>query len=312
MQASNFNFRGINLRQIRYFVVVAEELNYRRAAEKLRMSQPPLTQQIQRLEGFLGAKLLTRTATNVQLTDAGQEFYVHCRSLLAGLVEACGRARAIGSGGCGDIGLGIVDDFTYGPLISALTSYHATHVAARTRVITEGSDGLVERVLAGQLDAAVINLPSGSDLSGLLVFDLLSSRIVAVAAAGHPLSGGAAIDIPQLLQYPLVMSPMVPSSPFSRQCCRMFAAYRLAPRFAHFATTVAMTQSLLAGTDSLGLVCEYAFEVQGSFVKIAIDDELARLSHALVVSPRRLRMVQPFLEVLESAGLRRVGTRTQV
>lgn len=305
MQVSKFNFRGINLRQIRYFVVVAEELNYRRAAERLRMSQPPLTQQIQRLEGFLGTTLLTRTATNVQLTDAGQEFYVHCRSLLAGLVEACGRAKAIGSGVGGDIGLGIVDDFTYGPFISALAAYHAAHATARTRVITEGSDGLIERVLTGQLDAAVINLPSGPDLSDLLVFDLPPSRIVAVARAEHPLSGCAGISISQLLQYPLVISPVVPSSPFSRQCCRMFAAYQLAPHFAHFATTVAMTQSLLADTDSLGLACEYAFEERGDFVKIAIDDELARLSHALVVSPRRLRVLQPLLGALESSGLHR-------
>lgn len=307
MQLSSFNFRGINLRQIRYFVVLAEELNYRRAAERLRMSQPPLTQQIQRLERFLGARLLTRTAANVQLTDAGQEFYLHCRSLLDGLVEACGRARAIGAGSSGDLGLGMVDDFAHGPVIAALAAYHATHPSVRTRVITEWSDSLVERVLTGQLDAAVINLPSAHDLAALLVFDLQPSGIVAIAAAGHPLSGRASISVAQLLQYPIVMSPIVPSSPFSRQCCRMFAATQTAPRVARFATTVAMTQSLLAGTDALGLVSQYAFEAQGDFIKLPIDDELASLSHALIVSPRRLQVVEPLLQAFEESGVRRVN-----
>lgn len=299
MHVTNFNFRGINLRQIRYFVVLAEVLNYRRAAEQLRMSQPPLTQQIQRLERFLGAKLLKRSAVNLQLTDAGQEFYVHCRTLLNGLVEACERARAIGSGAIGDVGIGIVDDFSYGPIVSALTTYNATHVGARTRVITEWSDSLVERVLTGQLDAAVINLPSGPDLSPLLLFNLPPSRIMAVTTDAHPLAARASISVAELLQYPVVMPPVVPSSPFSRQCIRMFTASQLTPRFAHFATTVVMIQTLLAGTESVGLVSEYAFQEQAGFTRIPIDDTLAVLSHAVAVSPRRLRAVEPFLKLLD-------------
>ena len=298
MQLSKFNFRGINLRQVRYFVVLAEVLNYRRAAELLRMSQPPLTQQIQRMEAFLGTPLLRRGASSIELTDAGQEFYRHCRSLLNGLVEACERARAIGSGAPEELGIGIVDDFVQGPVVAALMAFNATKPAGRTRIITEWSDSLVDRVLAGQLDTAIINLPSGSDLSDLLLFELPASRIVALTTADHPLARRESVTTHELVQYPIVMAPLVPASPFSRQCSRLFAANQMTPRFAHFATTVAMIETLLAGTDSVGLVSEHGLQPRAGFSRTFIDDKFAHLSHAAVVAPRRLKMVEPFLDLL--------------
>jgi len=299
MQVSRFNFRGINLRQVRYFVVLAEVLNYRRAAELLSMSQPPLTQQIQRMERFLGTPLLRRGSTSVELTDAGQEFFQHCRSLLSGLVEACERARAIGSGAPEEIGIGIVDDFLDGPVVDSLIAFNAAKAGARTRIITEWSDSLVERVLAGQLDAAIINLPSGSDISELLQFDLPASRIVARTTADHPLARRGSVTTRELLQYPVVMAPIVPASPFSRQCGRLFAANQLTPRYAHFATTIPMIETLLAGTESVGLVSEHGFQSRPGFSHVLIDDPFARLAHAVVVAPRRLKAVEPLLEILK-------------
>lgn len=97
---------NIELRHLRYFVAVAEELHFGRAAERLRISQPPLSHQIQLLEAQIGARLLARTNRSVALTPAGQQFLLDARQILSQVDDASLRALRLHQGQTGELKIG--------------------------------------------------------------------------------------------------------------------------------------------------------------------------------------------------------------
>ena len=102
----------MELRQLEYFVVVAEELNFSRAAERLHMTQPPLSTQIRALETEVGAVLFERSTRKVRLTEAGELFYASSRRLLSQLRDNVTQARSAASGKIGQLSLGFVPSAT--------------------------------------------------------------------------------------------------------------------------------------------------------------------------------------------------------
>ena len=98
----------MELRHLRYVVAVAEELHFRRAAERLHMSQPPLSQQIRQLEEEVGATLLLRNQRKVELTAAGAAFLVSAREILAAVEDAARQARRVQRGEVGRLAGGVV------------------------------------------------------------------------------------------------------------------------------------------------------------------------------------------------------------
>ncbi|KMO12761.1 LysR family transcriptional regulator [Methylobacterium platani] len=106
----------MELRHLRYFVAVAESLSFTAAAERLGVSQPPLSQQIRDLEAELGTPLLWRTSRSVALTPAGSAFLSRARAVLAEVEEACAEARAVGAGRTGTLDIGLTGSILAGPL----------------------------------------------------------------------------------------------------------------------------------------------------------------------------------------------------
>src|SRR3954469_655248 len=107
------NIRAMELRHLRYFVAVAEELHFRRAAERLHMSQPPLSQQIRQLEEEVGVQLLTRNQRRVELTAAGAAFLVRAREILDAVEDAARQARRVQRGEVGRLAVGFVGSAMY-------------------------------------------------------------------------------------------------------------------------------------------------------------------------------------------------------
>ena len=103
----------MELRHLRYFVAVAEELHFGRAADRLFMAQPPLSQQIKQLETEIGVRLFDRTNRRVELTDAGAAFLTDARAILERVAQATVRARQIGRGEAGWFGVGFAGSATY-------------------------------------------------------------------------------------------------------------------------------------------------------------------------------------------------------
>ncbi len=97
----------MELRHLRYFVAVAQESSFTRAAQRLHISQPPLSQQIGDLESELGTRLLMRTSRRVELTTAGAAFLEHAKAILERVDQARSHARAVGSGSSGRLDIGL-------------------------------------------------------------------------------------------------------------------------------------------------------------------------------------------------------------
>src|SRR4029078_8879799 len=105
--------QDMELRHLRYFVAVAEELHFRRAAERLHMSQPRLSQQIRQLEQEVGAQLLSRNQRKVELTAAGAAFLVRAREILEAVEDAARQARRVQRGEVGRLAVGFVGSAMY-------------------------------------------------------------------------------------------------------------------------------------------------------------------------------------------------------
>ena len=144
-----------DLRLMRYFVAVAEELNFTRAATRLHMTQQPLSAAIRRLETELGVDLFYRTTRHVELTDAGSALLEPARAALQAADDAYAAARAAGSGIAGDLRFGLSTGARYGlePLFAALAQKHpAVHLHTRH----DSAGPLIADLYDGRLDAAVI------------------------------------------------------------------------------------------------------------------------------------------------------------
>ena len=127
---------AMELSHLRYFIAVAEELHFRRAAERLHMSQPPLSQQIRQLEEEIGAQLLTRSQRKVELTAAGAAFLVRAREILDAVEDAARQARRVQRGEVGRLAVGFVGSAMYSfvpELLRGVPRAGAGHRAAPAR-----------------------------------------------------------------------------------------------------------------------------------------------------------------------------------
>jgi DNA-binding transcriptional LysR family regulator len=147
---------GIEFRDLRYFAAVAEELHFGRAAARLHISQPGLSQAIARLERELDVQLFTRTRSNVELTEAGTELLDRARGLRAALGEAVTRVRMAGRGQAGLIRLGValLAEPVIAPALKAFQQQHQAIVVDRSAMVSER---LLAHLAEGRLHAAVIH-----------------------------------------------------------------------------------------------------------------------------------------------------------
>ena len=182
----------VELRQMRYFVAVAEELSFTRAAERLHMAQQPLSAAIARLEQQLGFKLLDRTTRRVELTEAGEAFLAAARAALAAADAAVDVAQAAAQGLTGDVAIGMSAGAWYG-LGELFAGLRADHPGLRLHVRQQSSQPLVRAVQGEELDLAVgLCVPAGTPLA---VHRLKDEPVVLVVAADHALAARDAVEL---------------------------------------------------------------------------------------------------------------------
>jgi DNA-binding transcriptional LysR family regulator len=147
--------RNIEFRLLRYFVTVAEELHFGRAAARLAITQPPLSQAIRTLEDTLGVALFVRTKRSVELTPVGHDLLPEVRRLLAGADALRPLAQSLARGEAGVLSLAFVSTADYGLLPLLLRDFGARYPGVRLQLVEATSDVQVEELVAGRIDAGL-------------------------------------------------------------------------------------------------------------------------------------------------------------
>ncbi|MEV4558274.1 LysR substrate-binding domain-containing protein [Kitasatospora sp. NPDC049285] len=197
----------MELRQLEYFVAVAEERNFTRAAERVHISQSGVSAQIRQLERELGAELFDRSARTVTLTVAGKAALEHARAALAAsraVGQAVGEVTDLIRG---RLTVGMVLGCTVTPFFDALAAFHRAHPGVELALQEADSEQLTEAVRTGALDLALIGC-AGTTPDGLDAHTVISERLVAAVPPGHPLAAAGRADLAELLAHPLICMPV--------------------------------------------------------------------------------------------------------
>jgi DNA-binding transcriptional LysR family regulator len=196
---------AFDFRALRYFVAVAEELHFTRAAERLYIAQPALSEQIRRLEDEVGTELLRRTTRKVELTPAGKEFLAHARRILAEADDALADALRAARGETGSIRVATGTTAGLEQVPRILRAFGEARPLVHLDLRQTGWDDHSGGLRDGSVDAAFVWLPFGSE--GLSFAVLHEEPRVVALEAGHPLAAGRELRVEQFAEGPWVEDP---------------------------------------------------------------------------------------------------------
>ena len=197
----------MELRQLEYFVAVAEEANFTRAAERIHVAQPAVSAQIQRLERELGQALLDRSRRAVRLTAAGEAALPYARAALAAVTDLHHAVDELTQLVRGTVTIGTVTSHSV-DIPSLLADFHADHPNVEITLSTDTSDTLIEKVRAGALDAAIVSVGPKERPAGLDMEVVTDEAIQAVVARTDGLASRKTIRLTDLADRPLIALPV--------------------------------------------------------------------------------------------------------
>ncbi|MEE1921752.1 LysR substrate-binding domain-containing protein [Pseudomonas sp. 148P] len=260
----------MELRHLRYFIAVAEELHFGRAAEALGISQPPLSQQIQALEQELGARLFDRTNRRVALSEAGRLFLEEARQVLAQVDKAADVARRAQLGELGEMKIGFTSSAPFNSSIpKAIYSFRQRFPAVHLNLQEMSSRDVADALLDESIEVGLMRpLPLPDSL---VATELFREPLVAVLNADHPLAQGSekGLHLSALANEPFVFFPRSYGSGLHAQLLSLARAAGFTPHFSQEAGEV-MT---IIGLVSAGLGVSV---LPASFQRMRIDGVVYR------------------------------------
>ncbi|KVG75328.1 LysR family transcriptional regulator [Burkholderia ubonensis] len=247
-----------DLRQWRYFVTVAEERHFGRAAARLSMTQPPLSQAIRALEDLLGVALFVRTKRSVALTAVGAALLPDVRKLLEAADALPPRAQSLARGETGSLALAFVSTADYGLLPSLLRAFGARYPQVRLQLEEATSDVQIEELAAGRIDAGLIIPPvpprHAAELSYLPV--VREPLVLAMPAAAAPADApdDAPVRLADVAALPLVIFPRRLAPGFYDIITGCYGAAGATPRIGQEAIQMQTIVSLVSAGMGVALV----------------------------------------------------------
>ncbi|WP_263384728.1 LysR substrate-binding domain-containing protein [Granulicella arctica] len=302
--------QDVELRHLRYFVAVAEELHFGRAAERLHLSQPPLSQQIRSLESILGYTLFIRTSRSVKLTAAGEAYLERARRTLRNVQRDIEETRSIGQGEVGSLHIGFVGSAVLTTLPAIFRAYRNAYPRVHLHLHESFTADVMQGLENRTLDAGILR--DGDAVKTLHVTTLFSEPYVAVLPTSHPCAHQKTISPGSLRDDPFVYYPRTAGARAFEKPLTLFEEHGFRPRIVQEASHWLTILSLVgAGLGvSVAPACVERIAVPGVVcipfrsAKIVSNIELARtvgdtrpiVEHfaQIATSAPRLRRPKPF------------------
>lgn len=197
----------MELRQLEYFVAVAEEASFTRAAARLHVAQPGVSAQVRRLEAELGEQLLDRSGRSVRPTEAGVAVLPHARAALASVGAVRGAIEELTGLVRGRVAIGMVSSYPSAVLPDLLASFSRLHPDVEITLGEDNSDRLVQALQHGELDLALIGSARTGPPPGLATQTLTDEPLVAAVSHTHPLATRSTLTVAALAGSPLMCLP---------------------------------------------------------------------------------------------------------
>ncbi len=196
----------MEFRQLRYFLTVAETLHFTEAAEKIGIAQPPLSQQIQKLEREIGTKLFIRHKRHVELTEAGHFFREKAAKILADSENALIQIKKVARGETGHLSIGFAGSTVFHPFVaSAMREFRKHYPDVEIHTCESNSIDLMPMVKESEIDCALVRLPL--HIEGLSHLPLVEEPMIAVLPSEHAFASEKTISLKQLSKDSFITFP---------------------------------------------------------------------------------------------------------
>jgi DNA-binding transcriptional LysR family regulator len=222
----------MELRHLRYFVVVAEEQNVTRAATRLHVSQPPLSRQIRDLEDELGVSLLERGAKSVRLTEAGRVFLEEARAVLKRVDEAVQTVKAVSTGEQGELHVGYAPSLTVELLPKILRAFQVHSPGIRIHLHDLSTEEMLKCLHNDTLHVALMIRPTAQSFSGMQFIELQRYKVCVAAHPSHPCARGAKVSLADLSHERLIAYSRKEYPEYHEMLSVLFKKFGRPPRIA--------------------------------------------------------------------------------
>ncbi|WP_347906093.1 LysR family transcriptional regulator [Pseudomonas purpurea] len=292
----------LDLRRLRYFLTVAEELHFGRAALRLHLAQPPLTRQISVLEVELGFRLFDRTSRSVSLTPRGRQFLPYARAALEQVDLAEVIAKKLATGLAGQLTLGYASSIALSEVFSQAIQAFAQRFPEVQLTLVEGPSGSQwAQIVDGRLDIGMsrMKLPHGQTEVQSLSLD--EEPLVAALSCNNPLASQSDVTLAQLSAHPLILFPTGYGSGLNETIEQLFKRNGLDLQRGPAGRQITSIIALVAANQGVALVprCTQALAKTGVIYRpLAHSDACAPL-WVLTRAQERSALVEAFLRVLD-------------
>ena len=288
-----------SLKQLKAFCTVVEAGTFRAAAERLNLTQPPLSRQIQQLEQTLGCTLFDRSERRAEPTATGRFLYQRSLTFLSDAEHLAEQTRAYSRGQLGELRIGITDDFMYSEDHHRVLKFMNDFPDVNVHTKMDTSTSLVRLLENNQLDLILTNLPLTIEQKRFQTLTTEPTRLMVVVPVEHEWSTKRSLLAKALHQQPLILLPDTSEAPFAAQYRKLFEAEGVEPKSAPRSDNSDLQLQMVRHGVGVGLLSEHAIPPNtNDLVAIPIKHKLALVQHGVVYNKD---VSSPALEALVAA-----------